>query len=226
MQSMKIRLGITAKLGIMVWALVLVVVGVLAMGGNQVALANSSSAADSVISVKVDKITIRITQINGLVYQGDHQLGNITDGTYTTKNTVHLRADKNARVKIVFGGKVLWHGDLVAGRPTAVEIDLGDVPLGIHSLTVWAGNDENDQHHSEMYFRLHYLASVPSILPDHNETMPHPPSGEVSIRTPSAGLYINIAGRAYSLVTLVSLGVLLAALVSVKVALRRLDQVR
>lgn len=223
---MKIRLGITAKLGVMVWALVLVVVGVLAMGGNQVALANSSSAADSVISVKVDKITIRITQINGLVYRGDHQLGNITAGTYTTKNTVHLRADKNARVKIVFGGKVLWRGDLVAGQPTAVEIDLGDVPLGIHSLTVWAGNDENDQHHSEMYFRLHYLASVPSILPDHNEIMPHPRSGEVSLRAPSAGLYINIAGRACSLVTLVSLGVLLAALISVKVALRRLDRAR
>ena len=223
---MKIRLGITAKLGAVVWALVLVVAGVLTVGGNQVALANNSSAADSVISVKVDKITVRITQINGLVYQGDHQLGNITAGTYTTKNTVHLRADKNARVKIVFGSKVLWHGGLVAGQPTAVEIDLGDVPLGIHSLTVWAGNDENDQHHSEMYFRLHYLASVPSILPDHNETMPHPRSGEVSLRAPSAGLYINIAGRAYSLVTLVSLGVLLAALVSVKVALRRLDRVR
>lgn len=223
---MKIRLGITAKLGVMVWALVLAVSGVLTVGGDQVALANNSSAADSVISVKVDKITVRITQINGLVYQGDHQLGNITAGTYTTKNTVHLRADKNARVKIVFGSKVLWHGDLVAGRPTAVEIDLGDVPLGIHSLTVWAGNDENDQHHSEMYFRLHYLASVPSILPDHNETTPHPRSGEVSLRAPSAGLYINIAGRAYSLVTLVSLGVLLVALASVKVALRRLDRAR
>ena len=73
----------------------------------------------------------------------------------------------------------------------------------------------------EMYFRLHYLASVPSILPDHNEIMPHPRSGEVSLRAPSAGLYINIAGRACSLVTLVSLGVLLAALISVKVALRR-----
>lgn len=222
---MKIRLGITAKLGVMMWALVLAVFGILTVGGNQVALANSN-AADSVISVKVDKITVRITQINGLVYQGDHQLGNITAGTYTTKNTVHLRADKNARVKIVFGGKVLWRGDLVAGQPTAVEIDLGDVPLGIHSLTVWAGNDENDQHHSEMYFRLHYLASVPSILPDHNETMPHPRSGEVSLRAPSAGLYINIAGRAYSLVTLVSLGVLLVALASVKVALRRLDRAR
>lgn len=152
------------------------------------------------VMVKVDAIKITITKINDQIIEGDKDLSSFAFRTLDAKNKIHFKADRNAKIKIVLKDKVLWQGEVEAGKPVVADVDLTGMQVGVYSLAVRA-YEAGNTNYSQTFFYLDYRAAIPSIIP----------GGDVN--APNTGLYMTIGGRAYSMTTVATISLLTAVLI-------------
>ena len=154
------------------------------------------ASMESEITVVVDAVKVTINRINDTQLSDDEASGKAVQ-TYTAKNEISFTADRDAYVRIMLGDKVLWEGDVKVGQPTTAVIDMTGTPIGAYQLSLRASKvgDSLDQY-AVAYFWLDYRATIPSI-----------------IGTPSAGAYVTVGGRVYSMTTVAFILLLIGVLV-------------
>lgn len=168
---------------------------------SQASIANAATSAsgEATITVTVDAVTIDIIKINGTVFGGSVEPGAVAVKTFNAKNDIHLRTDKDSKVQIIIGDKVLWEGETKAGQPVTATIDLTGYPVDVYKLKIKATADDGSI--AEAAAWLDYQATLPSILPDGG------------VDAPNTGLYVTIGGRVYSMTTVAFLLILLALVI-------------
>lgn len=158
--------------------------------------ASATASMESEITVVVDAVRIAINRINDTQLSGDEASGKAVQ-TYTAKNEISFTTDRDAYVRIMLGDKVLWEGDAKADQPTTVVIDMTGTPIGAYQLSIRASKmGDSLNQYAVAYFWLDYRATIPSI-----------------IGAPSAGAYVTVGGRVYSMTTIAFILLLIGVLV-------------
>ena len=180
-------------------AMAVVAMPVAIAGNVSPAHAVTSASGEATVSVTVRAVSVDIIRVNDFQFGDGVSSGTTAVKTYNAKNSVTLKTDNDAHVKIVLDGDVLWEGDTKAGQPVNATIDLNGRPVGVYQLEVRASFPDDLDAYSTASFWLDYQATVPLIIP-----------GDVN--APNTGLYVTIGGRVYSMTTIAIL-LILAALV-------------
>lgn len=149
----------------------------------------ASSSAEATISVTIDRIELTILEVNGTKFGDNEEANNTAIRTLNSENTVKFKADRDAHVKLVADGKVLWEGDVKAGEVKEVKFTLANTNVGVHAIEI-QGSIPGINGYSQSRFSVDYRPVIPSIIP----------SGGVN--APNTGLYFNLGGQMYSATTI------------------------
>lgn len=193
MTSCRIKIARAANIAVVVALFASVATTVCLNTGQPV---SATASMESEITVVVDAVRITINRINDTQLSGDEASGKAVQ-TYTAKNEISFTTDRDAHVRIMFGDKALWEGDAKAGQPATAVIDMTGTPIGAYQLSLRASKmGDSLSQYAVAYFWLDYRATIPSI-----------------IGAPSAGAYVTVGGRVYSMTTIAFILLLIGVLV-------------